>query len=185
MGQSKDYAIHALVKSRQDHAETIVHTAFRDLRLLMVTLKSGKVYIGLSAKDVTAEDPLESVMLWLQFSGYRNLRTHQLHITTDYSKIIDHIISESFRLPNEIDDASSNRLEEMRKATDFPQFMTTEGLVEKGSDVLTEEQMSDLEDKTTNALSTFTIAIPIRVIQTITFFDPDIFAAGHNQDLSG
>ncbi len=54
--------------------------------LLMVTLKSGKVYLGKVMNSINPVRNVESIRLALHSSGHRNKETHGLVLDVDYAK---------------------------------------------------------------------------------------------------
>ncbi len=70
----------------QNEFEQMLYASAATVRMLQITLKSGKVYIGYvnETSNPRKTDNTEYFTLFPLLSGYRNRRTHELVITTNY-----------------------------------------------------------------------------------------------------
>ncbi|MEM8504402.1 MAG: hypothetical protein AAF716_14765 [Cyanobacteria bacterium P01_D01_bin.1] len=71
--------------------QVLLAKSMQETRQVSVSLNSGKVYIGFVTKLNEGQGSQEFILLWPQFSGYRDQETKQLIITRDYSHIYDAI----------------------------------------------------------------------------------------------
>jgi hypothetical protein len=80
--------------------QVLLAKAFRETRQIAITLNSGKVYIGFVTKLNEIQDREEYVLIWPQFSGYRDSKTKTLKITTQYAPVYEQIMNEPERFSN-------------------------------------------------------------------------------------
>lgn len=69
--------------------QVLLAKSMQETRQISISLNSGKVYIGFVTKLNEGQGNQEFILLWPQFSGYRDQETKQLIITRDYSHIYD------------------------------------------------------------------------------------------------
>lgn len=72
------------VRLRGDPVEEFLRDSLENQDPVMVTLRSGKVYVGRVYSSVNPAHPVESVRLSLIRSGYRDSARNDLHFTVDY-----------------------------------------------------------------------------------------------------
>ena len=78
-----------------DFLEMMLAQAQRDLRLVSVVLKSRKVYVGFVTAGFDPVNDRDYIQLLPLQSGYRDSKTLQLKITTDYSQVYDRIVTKT------------------------------------------------------------------------------------------
>ncbi len=91
----QDYFLDLAVRKGGTFLERFIHEALKQTKLVSLTLRSGKVYIGyvqtvafgLRQNPETNPDPF--LALLSVYSGYRHNETKRLLITTDYSGVFD------------------------------------------------------------------------------------------------
>ena len=71
-------------ESRGKYLQLMIQQAFDQLVMIEVTLKDGKVYIGVPLNEMPFDS--EDLNLFLFFSGYRESETKQLIISKSYAK---------------------------------------------------------------------------------------------------
>lgn len=71
--------------------EELTLHALLSTKPLLVTLDTGKVYVGLVTRAPDLLEPKEHFSIMLLKSGYRDPSTHRVHLTTSYSDIIREI----------------------------------------------------------------------------------------------
>ncbi|MFE4106604.1 hypothetical protein [Almyronema epifaneia] len=71
--------------------QVLLAKAFSETRQVAITLSSGKVYIGFVTKLNESQNQEEFVLIWPQFSGYRESETKQFRVTTDYAPVYEQI----------------------------------------------------------------------------------------------
>lgn len=76
-------AVDRAINAKQDPLELLLRRALGSGQLVSVTVKNGKVYIGTVQRNFNPAYPMESISLFLRFSGYRRKETLQLEITLD------------------------------------------------------------------------------------------------------
>lgn len=87
-----------------DFLEMLLARAQAELKPVSVVLKSRKVYIGFVTGSFDPANSRKYIQLLPLQSGYRDSRTLQLTITTDYSRVYDRIISQELPLDVNTDD---------------------------------------------------------------------------------
>ena len=69
--------------------EVLLHEAMSERGLVEVSLESGKCYVAFVQKVVIAQPQYADVLLVPLLSGYRHPETRELHITTNYSSVLE------------------------------------------------------------------------------------------------
>lgn len=84
---SKGFAVEKAITKRNDPMEIFLNQALRSGGYILVTLTSGKVYVGSVIRDLNPIYALASVELELFRSGYRSDADHKVNFTTDYDAV--------------------------------------------------------------------------------------------------
>ena len=92
---SEEKAVKRAAEKYGDHIELMIARAFERGKLIELSLKNRKSYIGIVLRSVITERGRSDVTLLPIASGYRSEDTLDLYITTNYAKIIDEMIGEN------------------------------------------------------------------------------------------
>ena len=71
--------------------EKLVLHAIHHTKLVSITLTNGKVYIGFMAKSLEPKQQKRFITILPTLSGYRDVETKKLHITTKYDEVYQKI----------------------------------------------------------------------------------------------
>ena len=71
-----------------DLIELLIAESIKDQRLIELSLRSGKSYIGFALESGITRQGESDIALIPMASGYRNKDTHELEITTNYAPVI-------------------------------------------------------------------------------------------------
>ncbi len=148
--------------------EILLRDALESDRLISVSVKSGKVYIG---RLVSSFDPVygvQSLTLSRSYSGHRDRETSALHIDIDYERVleraIENLVTETRRrIQQENPDLSEDELEEQIE----------DELKEGNRQGEGNEKIRSVVDQ----LHALKIIIPVSEIQSVNIFDKSIYNA--------
>ena len=73
-----------------DFERLLVRAMFRDMPV-MLTLESGKLYVGWVIRALNPRDVIKEVRILPMLSGYRDSETHQVEFTTNYFEVLETI----------------------------------------------------------------------------------------------
>jgi hypothetical protein len=85
--------IAATIKESNDYLEILLNGAQEETRSVAITLKNGKVYIGLVVASFNPAYERKYILLLPTTSGYRESGTHALVLTTDYTAVYDELMA--------------------------------------------------------------------------------------------
>lgn len=71
-----------------DFERLLVRAMFRDMPV-MLTLESGKLYVGWVIRALNPRDAIKEVRILPMLSGYRDSETHQVEFTTNYVEVLE------------------------------------------------------------------------------------------------
>ncbi|NJL58149.1 hypothetical protein HC928_25820 [bacterium] len=142
---NRDKEVRRVIQESNDFLEILLEKALSETKLISVTLKSGKVYIGFVTSNFDPSYDRKFLKLLPLKSGYREPVEKTLIITTDYSCVYV-ALAEKEREPAE---------KTLIITTDYSPVYET--LAEK-------ERYSDFE-----------IIISVPEVQTVNIFDPDAY----------
>jgi hypothetical protein len=77
-------AVSRAILSKRDPLELLLRRALGEVKLVSVTLKSGKVYVGTIQSNFNPAYPMEHVSMLPAFSGYRDKITKKMELTLSY-----------------------------------------------------------------------------------------------------
>lgn len=97
-------AVARYVRNSPDPSLRILYRATMLRKRLMVTLKSGKVYVGEPVSRIDPSKEISSIHLIPFASGYRDAQTKRLTLVTEYSKLRDRLKLEAPTNANRKDD---------------------------------------------------------------------------------
>jgi hypothetical protein len=152
---SEGAAIKREIRKKQNPLEVLLSEAMVSKRLVAVTVKNGKVYIG---KVLTTSNPafgMEAINLQLSRSGYRDKNTQEMRLTVNY------------------DDTHGAIRQEMRMkiGAQFVDALRKDPHADEGE--LLEETKRKVSAETD--IRNYEIAIPISEIQSANVFDLDVY----------
>ena len=81
----KEWAMKYVIENYGDDLMRLLRRAFSDTRAIMLTLSSGKVYVGLVPQDLGLNPNLSYVSILPTLSGFRRQDTHKVVFTVNYS----------------------------------------------------------------------------------------------------
>jgi hypothetical protein len=79
-------------QAKGDPLELLLRKALREIRPILLTVKNGKIYLGLVTHNSSTAVQVESVKILPFRSGYRDPATRRLVFTTDYTTIYEKIL---------------------------------------------------------------------------------------------
>jgi hypothetical protein len=92
-------AVARYVQNSHDPSLRILYRATMLRKRLMVTMKSGKVYVGEPVSRIDPSAPITSIHLIPFASGFRHKDTRRVQLTTAYSSLTDRLTLEAPSLP--------------------------------------------------------------------------------------
>jgi hypothetical protein len=93
------------IRAWNDYLEELIDQALWELRQVSVTLKSGKVYVGFVLRAFDPAYDRKYVMILPTISGYREVETHELVFTTDYTRVYQELMgADQTRLVRGVED---------------------------------------------------------------------------------
>ena len=84
-----------------DHIETLIDRSMRDRRLIELSLRSRKAYVGFAAESGIGKNSEADLVLLPLMSGYRDENNLRLHLETNYVAVFDRHLRESAESPIE------------------------------------------------------------------------------------
>lgn len=183
---SDEAAIYRAIKGKNDPLETFLYDALYHLarkRKILITVKNGKVYIGILQEIFNPAFPITSIGMVLRYSGHRLVGTQQMNIDVDYA----HIIRDRLRprlIQSLLPILTQSRFEELLRENPN---MDDEELVKKATSEFSppgvnEALRQEMEAKLEIALEVelevelenYQIVIPLTEIQSVNFFDENV-----------
>lgn len=155
-GRTESEVTTRFVHARSDPLEMTLLDFLSTQDLLMVTLKSGKVYIGRVVTSINPTRNVESIRLALHSSGYRDRHSHKLTIDVRYADTHAEIIE---RVKTNYRQAIQKYLAENADAD----------VAKLEEDVYGSVDMSEL------GVANFETVIRISEVQSLSPFDPGIY----------
>ncbi|MEP7337655.1 MAG: hypothetical protein ABI977_07900 [Acidobacteriota bacterium] len=151
----EDAAIKRMINHKRDALETLLSQALAKGRMVSVTVKSGKVYIGVITSNFNPAYDLNSLSLLPAFSGYRDNDQKEVHLMRDYTTAYQDIRTEL----------------QAKLQQSLPQIrLNHPKLSDAELGKLVREKL-EAEDRFEN----FEITIPISEVQTVNIFDVDVY----------
>ena len=157
-----------VIEKKKDSLEIFLSEALESDRLVSVSVKNGKVYIGRLVSSFNPVYGVQSLTLSRSYSGHRDRETLALYIDIDYERVlegaIENLVTETGRrIRQENPDLSEDELEER-----------IENELKEGDRQGEEnEEMRSVVDQ----LHALKIVIPVSEIQSVNIFDESIYAA--------
>jgi hypothetical protein len=88
---SSEIEVDRSIREKGDPLEVLLKDAMRDARPVLLTIKSGKVYVGQVIANFNPAHDVQSVKLLPIFSGYRDPKNQEVTFTTDYTGLLTEI----------------------------------------------------------------------------------------------
>lgn len=154
--------IRRIVENKQDPLEILLTDAFESDRLISISVKSGKVYIGRLVSSFNPVYGVQSLTLSRSYSGHRDKETLAFHLDIDYERVFEETITETKqRIRKENPDLSEEKLEERIEAGIEEWDRLGEG----------NKEIQPIVDQ----LLALEIVIPVSEIQSVNTFDKTIY----------
>ena len=158
-----------VIEKKKDSLEIFLSEALESDRLVSVSVKNGKVYIGHLISSFNPAYGAQSLTLLRSYSGHRDRETLALHIDIDYERVFEETITETKqRIREENPDLSEEELEERIEA----------GIEEWDRQGEENEEIQPIVDQ----LLALEIVIPVSEIQSVNTFDETIYAATSHEE---
>ena len=163
----KEESIRRVIENKQDPLEILLSDALESDRLISVSVKNGKVYIGRLVSSLDPAYGVQSLTLSRSYSGHRDRETSAFHLDTNYEQVledaIENLVTEAERrIREETPDLSEDELEE-RIEDEF------EGWERRDEE---DEAIRSIVDR----LRALEIVIPVAEMQSVNLFDESIYA---------
>lgn len=94
----KEKAARRAATESGDLIELLIAESIEDQRLIELSLRSGKSYIGFALESGITRQGESDIALIPMASGYRNKDTHELEITTNYADTVKESLEKSSEL---------------------------------------------------------------------------------------
>ena len=144
-GYQDEIQIDRVIQRKQDPLELLLRTAMGEGKLVLISVKNGKIYVGYIISNLNPAYPIESLGMLPMISGYRRTTDKTACFTTPYTVAYDKIEKEiRGRMQQDANNAQENIEEIIQDAID--------------------EELSD-----------FKIVIPITEIQSAAIFKLDTY----------
>jgi hypothetical protein len=147
-------AVDRAITHKRDPMEMLLRKLMGQKKLVLITMKNNKIYIGNVTSNFNPAFPMESVKIFPQYSGYREKDTKQLNIGIEYDKAY-----------KEIQEAMVNKItEEIVSASTLPPNLSDDALESIGRKVGKETGIKDFE-----------VVLLIDEIQSVSTFDWEVY----------
>jgi hypothetical protein len=140
--------IERVIQRRQDALEILLRTAMGERKLIAITVKSGKVYVGYITSNLNPAFTTMSLSMIPMLSGYRNSNDKTVSFTTQYTEVYESI--------------------ENKALMEVLKVRQSEGLTDEEAKNLT-RKIVDIE------LEDFQLVIPLAELQSATIFNMSIY----------
>jgi hypothetical protein len=90
----RDEEVDKAIQEKGDALETLLQHAMAEARPILLTLKSGKVYVGDVLVNFNPAYELQSLKIMPILSGYRKTEDHQVVFNVDYFHLLEKIYNE-------------------------------------------------------------------------------------------
>jgi hypothetical protein len=88
---NSDREVDNAIREKGDPLEVLLKNAMRDTRPVLLTIKSGKVYVGTVIATVNPAFDIQSIKIMPILSGYRDAKDQTVTFTTDYFTLLTQI----------------------------------------------------------------------------------------------
>jgi len=86
--------IDRVIDAKGDPLELILRKSLKETKSVLISVKSGKVYVGLVTYNSSPAVSVESMKIFPVRSGYRDANTRTVEFTTDYSAVLDKVLED-------------------------------------------------------------------------------------------
>ena len=157
-----------VIEKKKDSLEIFLSEALESDRLVSVSVKNGKVYIGRLVSSFNPVYGVQSLTLSRSYSGHRDRETSVFHLDIHYEQVledeIENLVTETDqRIRKENPDLSEDELE--KRIEDEIEEWNRQGKEN--------EEIRSVVDR----LIALEIVIPVSEIQSVNIFDESIYAA--------
>jgi hypothetical protein len=90
-GLTSDDEVDTSIREKGDPLEVLLKDAMRDTRPVLLTMKSGKVYVGSVTTNFNPAYEVQSIKIMPILSGYRDPKDQMVTFTTDYFTLLTQI----------------------------------------------------------------------------------------------
>src|SRR5215218_9788064 len=185
-----DNASKKYIEEEGDPFERLINRALDTAKPVMLTLKGGKVYVGLVISSFVPNRDQRTIHIVPLKSGYREGDKHRVHLTTNYAKAIEKMLSDADRMKLEKEEAE-RQLDGLKQAAlpapDEPDDKSKSALARtEKSKALSAAKEQELEtaihsladqiDELETALNEFGITIQINEIISSTLYNAKVHA---------
>jgi hypothetical protein len=141
-----------VILDKNEPLELMLRRALGEAKLVLITLKNGKIYIGRITTNFNPANPIDHIRIVPVMSGYRETTNKTLVFTSFYDKVLEKIQGDILtRLINQTRLAHEDWDSEQVVRHILPQYKTEANLVE------------------------FDVVVPRSEIQSVSFFDPKLY----------
>ncbi len=163
---SKEGCIRRVIENKQDPLEILLRDALESDRLISVSVKNGKVYIGRLVSSLDPAYGVQSLTLSRSYSGHRDRETSAFHLDINYEQVLE----------DEIENLVTKT--EQRIQQENPTLSEDE-LEERIEDEIEEWNRQGEENEeirfVVDRLIALEIVIPVSEIQSVNIFDETIY----------
>ena len=85
--------IDRVIDAKGDPLELMLRKSLKETKSVLISVKSGKVYVGLVTYNSSPAVSVESMKIFPVRSGYRNVNTKTVEFTTDYDAVLNKILA--------------------------------------------------------------------------------------------
>ncbi|MDR0787289.1 MAG: hypothetical protein LBG44_05430 [Gemmatimonadota bacterium] len=112
---TREIAINKAILEMGGHLEQLLESSALESRQILVSLKSGKVYVGWAITNFNPSSERKFIQLLPLSSGFRSLERHEVVFTTDYARVYLQMVEEdSSQLEEEFEEAFKKTLNNFR-----------------------------------------------------------------------
>lgn len=86
--------IDRVIDAKGDPLELILRKSLTETKPVLISVKSGKVYVGLVTYNSSPAVSVESMKIFPVRSGYRDVNTKTVEFTTDYDAVLNKILAD-------------------------------------------------------------------------------------------
>jgi len=151
-GCSDTAAISRAILSKRDPLELLLRRALGEGKLVSVTLKSGKVYVGTVQSNFNPAYPMEHVSMLPAFSGYRDETTKKMELTLSYVEALKPVREKLLELNKDI-------LQILGQDISKKNIRKSQKMLEARKSILQE----------------YEVVLPVDELQSVNIFDVDLY----------
>ena len=150
-----------VIEKKKDSLEIFLSEALESDRLVSISVKNGKVYIGHLISSFDPVYGVQSLTLLRSYSGHRDKETLAFHLDIDYEQVLEETFEKSVT-------ATRRRIREENPG------LSEDEIEERTKD---ESEEWNRQGEEVDRLTALEIVIPVSEIQSVNIFDESIYAA--------